>query len=88
MKVYNAGCGNGYETFSILFLLLNYFPDADIDIIAADSKLTSIAMPRKFEILKNEFPNWINIDQYFMKINQDAYKIKKNLMIKLYFVVP
>jgi len=85
VRIFNAGCGNGFETFSILFLLLNYFPEGDIELIAADSNLTSISNATKFEISKKIIPSWINIDEYFMKINQDIYKIKKEINDKIYF---
>ena len=85
VRVLNLGCSKGHETFTLLFLVLNYFPDADIDMIAADSNLGAISAASGFEISKSEIPAWINIDNFFINKSGDIYKINKEINDKIYF---
>lgn len=85
IKILNLGCGGGHETFSILFIILNYFKDIDIEIIAADSNLSKVSNATGFEIEKDKVPSWINTDKYFIEISKEKYKIKKEINDLIYF---
>lgn len=85
VKILNLGCGAGHESFSIVFIILNYFTDIDIDMIAADSNLSLISNASGFEIDNNDIPKWININKYFIEISKNRYKIKKEINDLIYF---
>lgn len=85
LRVLNLGCGAGYETLSIFFLLDKEFPETNISIVAADVDLVSITNASGFEIEKQKIPAWVNKDKYFMKISDNYYKIKKEINDKIYF---
>ncbi len=85
IRILNLGCGGGHETFSLLFIILNYFTEIDIEIIAADSNLSKVSNASGFEISKDEIPSWINIEKYFIEISKNNYKINKEINDLIYF---
>lgn len=85
IRVLVAGCGNGYEAFSLFILLSEYFNKYDIKMIAADSNLSKISNASGLEVLNKEIPSWVKIDKYFMKVGNNVYKIKKEVNNKIYF---
>jgi|GEM_PF-827013 len=85
VRVLDIGCGHGHEAFSLFFIIDKYFNEIDIKMVAADMNLSSISNASGFEIGKNELPSWINKDKYFMKLDENNYKIKKEINNKIYF---
>ncbi len=85
IKILNLGCGAGHESFSLIFIILNYFNKIDIEMVAADSNLSLISNASGFEIEKNDIPKWIDIKKYFIEISKNRYKIKKEINDLVYF---
>lgn len=85
VRILDIGCGNGYEAFSVYFMISNDFKDSDIKMVAADSNLVSITNASGFEIAKSILPSWINKDKYFTSLNGNVYKVKKEINDKIYF---
>jgi purine-binding chemotaxis protein CheW len=85
IRILNIGCGNGYEAFSVYFLLSNDFKDVVIKMVAADVNLGAITNASGFEISLKNIPSWINKDKYFFNKSGDTYKIKKEVNEKIYF---
>ncbi|MBN2547128.1 MAG: chemotaxis protein CheW [Spirochaetes bacterium] len=85
VRVLIVGCGGGYEAFSVYFILQDFFEDSIIKMTAADSNLSTISKASGLECEKKEIPSWININKYFMKIDNNLYKIKKEINSKIYF---
>jgi purine-binding chemotaxis protein CheW len=65
IQVWNAGCGNGYETYSLTAVILNKFPGFSAKVWANDSDLLSISTA----------PNLIIRDQFVPEYLK-AYTVK------------
>jgi len=85
VKVLIVGCGGGFEAFTAYFIIQDYFEESEIKMTAADSNLSVISKASGLECEKKEIPAWININKYFMKIDDNLYKIKKEINSKIYF---
>ncbi|HPO49581.1 MAG TPA: CheR family methyltransferase, partial [Spirochaetota bacterium] len=85
VRILDIGCGNGYEAFSIYFMVNNDFKDADIKMVAADSNLVSITNASGFEVAGSLLPSWINKDKYFTNFSGSTYKVRKEINDKIYF---
>jgi purine-binding chemotaxis protein CheW len=85
IRILIVGCGNGHEALSLYFMIDKYFEGCSIRMVAADINLSSVSNAAGFEISKGEIPSWINKDKYFMKLDNDTYKIKKEINNKIYF---
>lgn len=85
VRVLIVGCGGGYEAFSVYFILQDFFEESEIKMTASDSNLSAISKASGLESEKKEIPSWININKYFMKIDDNIYKVKKEINNKIYF---
>lgn len=85
VRILDIGCGNGYEAFSVYFMVNNDFKDADIKMVAADSNLVSITNASGFEVAGSLLPSWINKDKYFTNFSGSTYKVRKEINDKIYF---
>jgi len=85
VRILDIGCGNGYEAFSLYFMINNDFKDAEIKMVAADSNLVSITNASGFEIAGSLLPSWINKDKYFINAGGNSYKVKKEINDRIYF---
>lgn len=83
IKGMNVGCGNGYETFSLYFILRNICPD--VQLIATDNNLGAISNASGIEVIDKEIPAWLEINKNFIKTGGNQYKIKKDINDQIYF---
>ncbi len=85
IRILNIGCGNGHEAFSLYILMNKFFENSEIKMVACDMNLNKISNASGFEIFIKDLPNWVNPTKYFMKLDNDIYKIKKEINNKIYF---
>ncbi|MCH5149928.1 MAG: chemotaxis protein CheW [Spirochaetales bacterium] len=83
IKGIDIGCGNGYESFSLYFILQETF--SNVQLVATDSNLGAISNASGLEVDGNEIPNWMGADKNFINVNGNRYKIKKEINDKIYF---
>ena len=83
IKGIDIGCGNGYESFSLYFILQETF--SNVQLVATDSNLGAISNASGLEVDGNEIPNWMGADKNFINVSGNRYKIKKEINDKIYF---
>lgn len=59
-KVWNVGCGKGYETYSLAALLRNRYPGVLLTIWAQDVDLLSVSMAPNLVVNREEVPSWLH----------------------------
>lgn len=77
IRVWNPGCGKGYETYSIATLLSEKFKDASIKIWANDKDLMSISNAPNLVLEKQNLPEYM--DKHVIPVNnrfQFSQKLK------------
>lgn len=67
LRVWNPGCGKGYETYSIAALLSEKYSDASIKIWANDKDLMSISNAPNLMIDKQNLPEYM--DKHVVAVN-------------------
>ncbi|MCK5197765.1 MAG: chemotaxis protein CheW, partial [Spirochaetales bacterium] len=67
LRVWNPGCGKGYETYSIAVLLSGKFSEASIKIWANDKDLMSISNAPNIVIDKQQLPEYM--DKHVVEVN-------------------
>jgi purine-binding chemotaxis protein CheW len=60
IRVWNPGCGHGYETYSIATFMVEKFPDASIKIWANDKDLLSISNAPNLMLDKQNMPEYMD----------------------------
>ena len=83
VKAMDVGCGNGYETFSLYFILKSIY--SDVQLIATDSNLAAISNASGIEITGSEIPGWMEINKNFINTSGKQYKVKKEINDQIYF---
>lgn len=83
IKGMDIGCGNGYETFSLYFMLQEAF--SNVQLVATDSNLGAISNASGIEVDGNEVPGWMEINKNFINAGGNQYKIKKEINDQIYF---
>ena len=80
-RIWSAACSTGDEPYSLAMLLAKYIPMRDIHIIATDidkqileKAKAGLYNVKSLKALPSEF-----IDKYFIKINDNSYKIKDEI---------
>ncbi len=76
LRVWNPGCGKGYETYSIAALLLEKFKDSSIKIWANDKDLMSISNAPNLMLDKQTLPEYM--DKFIVPVNS-RFQFNKNL---------
>ncbi len=76
VRVWNPGCGKGYETYSIAALLSDNFKDSSIKIWANDKDLMSISNAPNLMLDKHTLPEYM--DKYIVPVN-DRFQFSQNL---------
>ncbi|MCK5674990.1 MAG: chemotaxis protein CheW [Spirochaetales bacterium] len=77
LRVWNPGCGKGYETYSMAALLSDKFSEASIKIWANDKDLMSISNAPNLTLDKQSLPEYM--DRHIVPVNskyQFSQKIK------------
>jgi len=67
IRVWNPGCGKGYETYSIAAILSEKFKEASIKIWANDKDLMSISNAPNLVLDKQNLPEYM--DKYIVPVN-------------------
>lgn len=83
LRVWNPGCGKGYETYSIAALLLDKFSDASIKIWANDKDLMSISNAPSLILDKQNMPEYM--DKHVIALNnrfQFSQKLKDIILFE------
>lgn len=83
IKGMDVGCGNGYETFSLYFILKSIY--SDVQLIATDSNLAAISNASGMEVAGSEIPGWMEINKNFINTSGKQYKVKKEINDQIYF---
>ena len=83
VKGMDIGCGNGYETFSLYFILKSIY--SDVQLIATDSNLAAISNASGIEVTDSEIPSWMEINKNFINTSGKQYKVKKEINDQIYF---
>ena len=83
VKGMDIGCGNGYETFSLYFILKSIY--SDVQLIATDSNLAAISNASGIEVTGSEIPGWMEINKNFINTSGKQYKVKKEINDQIYF---
>ena len=83
VKGMDIGCGNGYETFSLYFILKSIY--SDVQLIATDSNLAAISNASGIEVTGSEIPGWREINKNFINTSGKQYKVKKEINDQIYF---
>lgn len=83
VKGMDIGCGNGYETFSLYFILKSIY--SDVQLIATDSNLAAISNASGMEVAGSEIPGWMEINKNFINTSGKQYKVKKEINDQIYF---
>ena len=83
IKGMDVGCGNGYETFSLYFILKSIY--SDVQLIATDSNLAAISNASGMEVTGSEIPGWMEINKNFINTSGKQYKVKKEINDQIYF---
>lgn len=83
IKGMDIGCGNGYETFSLYFILQNTF--SNVQLVATDSNLAAISNASGIEVDSSEIPSWMEINKNFIDVGGNQYKVKKEINDQIYF---
>ena len=76
IRVWNPGCGKGYETYSIAALLSEKFKDSSIKIWANDRDLMSISNAPNLMVDKQTLPEYM--DNYVIPVN-NRLQFSKNI---------
>jgi len=76
LRVWNPGCGKGYETYSIAALLMEKFKDSSIKIWANDKDLMSISNAPNLMLDKQTLPEYM--DKYVIPVNS-RFQFNKNM---------
>ena len=82
IHVWNAGCGKGYETFSIACILKNQFPDKVIKIWANDSDIMAISQAPNVVFDIDEIPEYCR--KYMVKGN-NGYSFNSSIKDAIVF---
>ncbi len=83
LRVWNPGCGKGYETYSIAALLSEKFSEASIKIWANDKDLMSISNAPNLVIDKQNLPEYM--DKHVVAVNsrfQFSQKLKDIILFE------
>ncbi len=76
LLVWNPGCGNGYEAYSLAAVLRKLYPSSSIKIWAHDSDLLAISTAPNLVVRKDEIPD--SLDAYVTK-SKNGFSIAKEL---------
>ena len=76
LLVWNPGCGNGYETYSLAAILRKLYPSSSIKIWAHDSDLLAISTAPNLVVQNDEIPDFLN--PYMTKI-KNGFSVAKEL---------
>ncbi len=83
IRVWNPGCGKGYETYSIAILLSEKFKDASIKIWANDKDLMRISNAPNLVLDKKNLPEYM--DKHVIEVNnrfQFSQKLKDIILFE------
>lgn len=83
IKGLDVGCGNGYETFSLYFMLQEAF--SNVQLVAIDSNLGAISNASGIEVDGKEVPGWMGLNKNFIDAGGNQYKVKKEINDQIYF---
>ncbi len=88
VNLWNAGCGKGYETWSLACILRRRYPDAHIKIWANDNDLLAISNAPSMVFELEDIPEYC---REFMVKSKDAYsfdqKIKDSVLFEYHDVL-
>ncbi len=70
LRVWNPGCGKGYETYSLAVLLSEKFKEASIKIWANDKDLMSISNAPNLALDKQNLPEYM--DKHIVSVNSKS----------------
>jgi purine-binding chemotaxis protein CheW len=82
IQVWNAGCGRGYETFSLACILKLRYPDGHIKIWANDSDIMAIANAPNMVFEMNDVPDYC---QTFMSKGRTGYVFNASIKDSIVF---
>jgi purine-binding chemotaxis protein CheW len=82
IQVWNAGCGKGYETFSLACILKLRYPDGHIKIWANDSDIMAIANAPNMVFEMNDVPDYC---QTFMSKGRSGYIFNASIKDSIVF---
>lgn len=81
-KVWDVGCGKGYEAYSITAALRKKYPGKLIKVWAQDVDLLSVSMAPNLSVSKDEIPLWL---QVFVIEGKNGYSFNQEIKDSIVF---